>query len=245
MSNIVCILCGKEFSDNKCKDRKYCSRRCSGLSQRTRIATQCLYCGKDMIVEPNRVKVGKGKYCGKICQSLSYRQNRGDSNKNWKGGLIDRECLYCGKHYLIKPCTTNRSKYCSRSCHNKSKRKDGIIKSLLRNGFLYKEWRISVFKRDLYVCQHCGSKRKLNAHHIISFASDPSLRYDITNGITLCSVCHRKEHRKTCHSTMHVCCWEMAKLRGFHTLTVARCISAWLVLSMCGFTVLTINQIAD
>lgn len=58
---------------------------------------------------------------------------------------------------------------------------------------LYKAWRVAVFKRDRFRCQFpgCTCKTKLNAHHIIRWADAPSLRFEITNGITLCRMHHK------------------------------------------------------
>lgn len=52
--------------------------------------------------------------------------------------------------------------------------------------------------RDAYIAQHntcaaCGSKEKLEVHHIVPFHIDPSKELDINNLITLCetsSRCH-------------------------------------------------------
>lgn len=56
----------------------------------------------------------------------------------------------------------------------------------------YKKWRISVFERDDYTCQHCKIRGcELQAHHIKSWKNHPELRYDIANGLTLCISCHR------------------------------------------------------
>ena len=59
----------------------------------------------------------------------------------------------------------------------------------------YKQWRLSVYKRDGYCCTECGSKEKLNAHHLKSWKNFPDLRYDTSNGITLCEKCHIKYHQ--------------------------------------------------
>jgi len=73
--------------------------------------------------------------------------------------------------------------------------KGGIssVNSLIRSSSKYKSWRMSVFKRDNFVCVWCGVKGKeLNADHIKPFAYYPELRFDINNGRTLCVTCHRK-----------------------------------------------------
>lgn len=55
----------------------------------------------------------------------------------------------------------------------------------------YIRWRLKVFERDGYRCQVCDQVGGyLTAHHIKSFAHFPKLRFEITNGITLCEDCH-------------------------------------------------------
>jgi len=63
---------------------------------------------------------------------------------------------------------------------------------------LYKNWRTQVYKRDGHQCQwpECGSRGRLNAHHIKTWAGNPALRFSIANGITLCWRCHKKVHGK-------------------------------------------------
>lgn len=55
----------------------------------------------------------------------------------------------------------------------------------------YKQFRKEVLKRDNFTCQMCKSKKRLNVHHIIKWSSAASLRFDVANGITLCSICHK------------------------------------------------------
>lgn len=60
----------------------------------------------------------------------------------------------------------------------------------------YKRWRFDVFARDHFTCQDCGDSRggNLNAHHLKPFADFPDLRFEISNGITLCTPCHKARH---------------------------------------------------
>lgn len=57
----------------------------------------------------------------------------------------------------------------------------------------YKQWRKKVYTRDKHQCQWpgCSSRKKINAHHIKTWANFPGLRYDINNGITLCYEHHK------------------------------------------------------
>ena len=60
----------------------------------------------------------------------------------------------------------------------------------------YTKWRMAVFQRDDFTCACCGTVGgRLNAHHIVPWAEDKSLRFDINNGITLCEKCHKELHR--------------------------------------------------
>lgn len=64
-----------------------------------------------------------------------------------------------------------------------------------RASFQSKEWSKAVRGRD-GKCMHCGTTHKLHAHHITPWRQNAALRYDVSNGITLCALCHQKEHGK-------------------------------------------------
>lgn len=70
----------------------------------------------------------------------------------------------------------------------------------LRKTSEYSEWRLSVFFRDNFTCVKCKAKRsnniKLVAHHKNSFTSCEELRYEVSNGATLCEDCHYEFHSK-------------------------------------------------
>lgn len=58
---------------------------------------------------------------------------------------------------------------------------------------LYVDWRKKVYSRDNFTCQWpgCTKKNRLNAHHILLWAHNPGLRFDVNNGITLCYSHHK------------------------------------------------------
>lgn len=55
-------------------------------------------------------------------------------------------------------------------------------------------WKGAVKLRDGFSCKKCGCEDELQVHHIIPVNKDPSLAWDINNGITLCKRCHSKFH---------------------------------------------------
>lgn len=65
----------------------------------------------------------------------------------------------------------------------------------LRQSPMYRKWKKEVLNRDNYQCQLCGSEKQLHAHHIKPFSIFPDLRFDVSNGLTLCSTCHLNTHK--------------------------------------------------
>lgn len=107
-------------------------------------------------------------------------------------------CEVCGKLIYRKKYRLEKFSnfYCSWECE---KIHQSILRrstdSNWRNVREYKKWGKAVYKRDGKKCRLCGSKKKINAHHIIEAQHDNSLIYVISNGITLCEKCHIKIHK--------------------------------------------------
>jgi hypothetical protein len=63
--------------------------------------------------------------------------------------------------------------------------------------FEYLRWSKEVKIRDHYSCVVCGRRGSnigLNSHHLNAWASFPEERYDLCNGVSLCSSCHDAFH---------------------------------------------------
>jgi 5-methylcytosine-specific restriction endonuclease McrA len=66
-----------------------------------------------------------------------------------------------------------------------------------RRSFREREWRQAVLERDGYTCQRCGAQtERLHAHHKQVWNAAPELRFDVSNGETLCPTCHSRTHAK-------------------------------------------------
>lgn len=65
-----------------------------------------------------------------------------------------------------------------------------------RKSSRYWDWRRQVFKRDNFTCRRCHeSKPELEAHHIKEWLDFPALRFQVSNGLTLCIPCHNSKHQ--------------------------------------------------
>lgn len=146
-------------------------------------------------------------YCSIKCMGI-HRKRIMPSTRILKNIKV---CSICQKDYFIRGETRQlNSKTCSGQCYgewrslnirgNKHPRwVDGSSSEqhALRQTPEYHSWRRSVYKKDNYTCQHCGAiKLELVAHHEKNFKEYPELRYEISNGITLCRACHKRVHKE-------------------------------------------------
>ena len=189
-----CAQCGKEIKVSPSKNSQYnfCNRECYNKfhKSKNKKVYKCEICGKEFesINDKNA-----NRFCSRECYNEAHKI------KNKK-----RKCLTCGEYFIAK---SSEDKYCSRKCYDENRHmpkckehwnwKGGIsIQNDKRDSAKYKQWRLAVYKRDNYCCVKCGSKEKLNAHHLKSWKNYPLLRYDVANGITLCERCHIKYHQE-------------------------------------------------
>jgi len=173
-----CNYCQKYYEG---RGKKYCSR----------------ICGKKGKYNPFYGKKHSKKTKEKIAKSrIGKSTGSNEQHWNWQGGkwkkmLTERKpCPDCGKPIWLK------SSYC-KSCKQKGERspnwKGGITPERIKiwRSQKYRNWRKAVFERDNYTCQKCGKTNCwIEAHHIKPFSNFPKLRFELSNGITLCKSCH-------------------------------------------------------
>ena len=174
----------------------------------------CLWCSKEFIAYPSKVRAGRDRYCSQICGYLGRRK--------------PRKCKECKR--IFQEVSAPQLDFCSKECKMKGSfgnfikhRYEGKVSPLkgrsrpdfsgpnhpnwlggitladkkLRNSLDYRLWREAVFKRDNWSCKFCGDRSRsdnyvyLEADHIKPWALYPELRFAIDNGRTLCKPCHK------------------------------------------------------
>jgi endogenous inhibitor of DNA gyrase (YacG/DUF329 family) len=172
---------------------------------------KCKKCGKVMIKIPTHSKKywESRKFCSQRCSKLGNKHSKSHvekiiksrkefyvKNPDKKEKLSETRKILWKKGF--KGSTGHhwkKTEFQKLKGEKNPSWKGGItpINTKIRNSNEYAEWRISVFERDNYTCQECGSRGvELNADHIKPFALFPELRLRIENGRTLCVPCHRK-----------------------------------------------------
>lgn len=141
---------------------------------------KCKYCGEEKDLEAFvKGTNGNYRYRCKECKNKSRRTGVVSSTRFKVGHTA-------GKRFKVGHTPWYKVK--GLPAPSKGKRE-----SSSRGSAKLKDWTIAVKDRDGWICVKCGSTNRVAAHHIISWAENEALRFDVSNGITLCCSCHAKE----------------------------------------------------
>lgn len=185
-----CLRCGKDIKTTKYRREKghdkYCSRKCANPPK----FFTCLNCKKEFRRSPSSNAI----YCSKQCCNLSS-DRRENARKNMVLQMSDpvkRSRFLQGIAKRTSDPSWRASKHFQKGAlHPRYK---GNARNRYED-YEYKKWRKEVYQRDQYSCQRCGAKGvALEAHHVQHWATHPELRYEVSNGISLCLLCHATVH---------------------------------------------------
>jgi len=217
----TCDRCGKAFYPLMHRETtRYCSHSCASAATVQGETRQCAVCGTAFYIHAKRAASGKGgRYCSNACRLARHVapverrceqcQRTFTTERSAIGRFCSRACMHankrtgafvpcivCGATFWQYPSTMQQ--HCSRSCMGVSQRR---ANAKSRYTWRYNAWRKAVLDRDGFCCQHCGHQGQrvykgggMHAHHVKPYATYPRLRYAITNGITLCGLCHQTQH---------------------------------------------------
>ena len=168
----------------------------------------CPVCSTVSYRFPSQVKKGYKDYCSKECW-YSYMPIRLKEDVKYKDGVLKglangatrRKEVLQSEEYRKKASTlfkqyAKEGRLTPRYGINNNFWKGGIasLQNKARQTLEYKDWRKAIYEYDNYRCVVCDTNEDLHAHHVLSFADYPELRYDTDNGVTLCRSCHSDYH---------------------------------------------------
>lgn len=164
-----------------------------------------------------------GGYSISPAKRAAARQNLQKAVEARRKEAVVKACANCGKPMRFCPSTAQQRVTCSKECRYQLKRgpngaaagrradMEGSKNHNWRGGAIAKSedwrksaesfrWKRAVRYRDKYRCRRCGTRQssevRLDAHHVVPGSNSIELRFDITNGVSLCRDCHTWVHSK-------------------------------------------------
>lgn len=195
--NAICPECGKERSVSFSNITNSKHSYCNGCSRRKKSEKELLgkRFGKLVVVgfaEPYIAPSDGKKTTVCICSCVCGEQVkvRGDSLKTG-----NTTSCGCAQREAVREIGRSNSGALNPMYNFDLTDEQRAEREDARRDIKYKVWAKAVKKRD-GCCIRCGSKNKLEAHHIEGFSINKKRRYDVTNGITLCAACHDAYHNR-------------------------------------------------
>lgn len=145
---------------------------------------KCKICAEEKELEKFRKIRIWFSYTCKICYAKQYRTGKENTGRFKKGMKLPLDWIERRQKTKKEPKTIE-----VKNIRVRKKSETSLI------GIKLAEWKLSIKKRDGFMCQKCGIKDDLHAHHIIPVKEDKNFAFEMTNGITLCRACHSRTER--------------------------------------------------
>lgn len=188
---ILCEDCSKPIKVRG--KRLLVQKKCADCYQKSRNKSFCKDCSVKLLHS-------QSIYCAKCF----HKTRQGEKSERWVGGLA--KCKLCEGDLSIHKNSSQYNTGICRKCYRGElcHRWDATITMEERENSkdrnknpLSREWRRQVFGRDNFTCQKCGQYGgQICSHHIENYSKNKELRFDVDNGITFCTSCHIKFHKK-------------------------------------------------
>jgi 5-methylcytosine-specific restriction endonuclease McrA len=147
---------------------------------------ECSGCGDTIVAKGSHLRSGSNTRCHE-CIRLAY---------------TEVTCNHCNTQFDKRDCDVSKypTHYCSSECFQSwmklhKSRPYRSQESRDREKLKRRKWSFNVFQGDSFKCLKCGIDSDLNGHHIYSFRDYTDLRFNISNGVTMCSSCHTDFHK--------------------------------------------------
>ncbi len=141
-------------------------------------------------MKPKKLKQCKGADCEQLFRPFTSLQKYcspqcAPKGKKRKVALVDGMVVCSGRGCRVefKP-KSKRNRYCSPECRPKYGQKYKIGKTTVDG-----KWSRVIRLMADNKCEYCGSTEGLSAHHIIA-RSNHAVRWNLDNGVCLCSLHH-------------------------------------------------------
>ncbi len=145
----------------------------------------CFYCQYENMKGKNNFMYGR-KHTEEIRKKMSEAR---------KGKYVGENNPFYGKTHSDESKIKISENHADISGENNPNWKGGISPERQKDAATseYKLWRNQVFERDEFTCRTCDDNKggNLQAHHILPWGKFNGLiKYNTSNGITLCKTCH-------------------------------------------------------
>jgi 5-methylcytosine-specific restriction endonuclease McrA len=153
---------------------------------------QCLICKKEFHVKPANFNIAK--FCSHKCKGDFFIGKNHTEETKRKMSISQKRIGNRPPSMLSKKMSESQKRNIINGIKNHWDKRGRVTpeNKRLRGSNQFRIWREAVFNRDNYTCFICGERGgELHPHHIFQFAYYSELRFNIQNGITLCSFCHK------------------------------------------------------